>query len=237
MHAVNGAHAPRRIAPSISVGALRRLRRALLAVLAIGLVLAPAAVAQSSFETLFHEYQSTGAISACKHSAAQLQAAENQVPPDITQYAPDFPAALEAALQARAHGVCGGTSGAGAAGSSTGSVGGGGAGGTTGAVTPVASGTAPGPTPAPVASPAVASPIVAAADHPGGGGASSAPAPLIALAVVMILLALAAVWWTATTLRDGEPARLGSAGHALGEVRVRAGGTLREFADWLRLGR
>jgi hypothetical protein len=207
-------------------------------VLALGLVFAPAAAfAGSSFDTLFHEYQSTGAIAACKHSTTQLQAAENQVPPDITQYAPDFPAALEAALQAHAHGVCGGTTGAGAAAGGASSGPGGGVAGPTTGVTPVASGTAPGPTPAPVASPAVASPIVAAADHPGGGGASSAPAPLIALAIVMIALALGAIWWTTTTLRGGEPARMGSAGHALGEVRVRAGGTLREFADWLRLGR
>jgi hypothetical protein len=219
--------------------AAQRLLRALLVAIALGLLLTPAAAfAGSSFDTLFHEYQSTGTISACKHSTAQLQAAENQVPPDIAQYAPDFPAALQAALQARAHGVCGGSGGGGgaAAGASTGSVGGGG--GATPGSTPVASGTAPGPTPAPVASPAVASPIVAAADHPGGGGASSAPAPLIALAIVMLALALGALWWTATTLRGGgDPARMGSAGHALGEVRVRVGGTLREFADWLRLGR
>jgi hypothetical protein len=99
------------------------------------------------------------------------------------------------------------------------------------------SGTAPGATPSPLASPAVASPIVAAASNTGGGGASSAPAPLIALALIMIALALAAIWWTVATLRGNEPVRLNSAGHALGEVRLRAGGALREFADWLRLGR
>ena len=53
----------------------------------------------------------------------------------------------------------------------------------------------------------------------------------------MIVLALAAIWWTVSTLRGDEPTELGAAGHALGEVRLRAGGTLREFADWLRLGR
>ena len=98
------------------------------------------------------------------------------------------------------------------------------------------SGTAPGATPAPVASPASGSAIATAAAHVGGGGASSAPAPLIALAILMGALALGGIWWTLTTLR-GRPVGQGSAGHALGEARLRAGGTLREFADWLRLGR
>jgi hypothetical protein len=207
------------------------------ALVALGLLAAAPALAGSAFDTLFHEYQSTGSIKACQHSTAQLQAAKNEVPPDITQYAPDFPAALQSALQARAHGVCGGAAAAGAAG-------GGGAGtaaatpGTTGATTTgIPSGTAAGPTPYPIGSAAGASPIAQAAVHAGGGGASSAPAPLIALAVLLIALALVAVWWTVTTLRGTDSARMGTAGHALGEMRLRAGGTLREFADWLRLGR
>jgi hypothetical protein len=180
--------------------AVRRLVGLVAALAAVSLAFAGPALAASPFNTLFHEYQSTGGIKACKHSTAELQAAENQVPPDITQYAPDFPAALQAALETRAHGGCGG------AGAAAGSL-------------------------------AVASPIAQAASHAGGGGASSAPAPLIALAVLMIVLALAAVWWTVTTVRGTETARTSAAGHALGEVRLRAGGTLREFADWLRLGR
>ena len=217
--------------------AARRLSGAVATLLALGLLAAAPALAGSAFDTLFHEYQSTGAIKACKHSTAELQAAKNEVPPDITQYAPDFPAALQAALEARAHGVCGGAAAAGGgAGVGSGTASGPAAGGT-GASTGVVSGTAAGPTPYPISSPAAASPIATAALHAGGGGASSAPAPLIALAVLMIALALAAVWWTVTTLRGGEPARLSTAGHALGEARVRAGGTLREFADWLKLGR
>jgi hypothetical protein len=211
-----------------------RLLRFVAALAALGLAFAAPALAASPFNTLFHEYQSTGAIKACKHSTAELQAAENQVPPDITQYAPDFPAALQAALETRAHGGCGAAGAAvGSQTSGTGSA----TPGASGPAAPVVSGTAPGPTPAPIGSPAVASPIAQAASHAGGGGASSAPAPLIALAVLMIVLALAAVWWTVTTVRGTETARMSSAGHALGEVRLRAGGTLREFADWLRLGR
>ena len=50
--------------------AVKGLRRAVVAVLALGLVFAPAAFAGSAFDTLFHEYQSTGAIAACTHSTA-----------------------------------------------------------------------------------------------------------------------------------------------------------------------
>ena len=218
--------------------AARRLSGAVATLLALGLLAAAPALAGSAFDTLFHEYQSTGSIKSCQHSTAELQAAKNEVPPDITQYAPDFPAALQAALEARAHGVCGGAAATGGGGgASGGGAAAGPAGSSTGASTGVVSGTAPGPTPYPIASPAGASPIATAALHAGGGGASSAPAPLIALAVVMIALALAAVWWTVSTLRGTEAAGMGPAGHALGEVRVWAGGTLREFADWLRLGR
>ncbi len=207
------------------------------AALAISLACAAPAFAGSAFNTLFHEYQATGGIKACKHTTAQLQAAENQVPPDITQYAPDFPAALQAALETRAHGGCGGAGGAGAGGAVTSGTGSPTTGGATGASGPATSGIAPGPTPAPIASPAAASPIAQAAAHAGGGGASSVPVPLIALAAVMVLLALAAIWWSVTTLRGTESTRMSTAGHTLGEARLRAGGTLREFADWLRLGR
>src|SRR5947199_3719472 len=132
--------------------AATRLRRAVLALVAIGLLSAPAAQAKSSFETLYHEYQSTGSIKSCKHSSAELQAAQNQVPPDIAQYAPDFPAALQASLQARAHGVCGGAA---AAAPTLGPAGTPAAGAGPGAAAPIpSSGTAPGPTPGPVASPA-----------------------------------------------------------------------------------
>ncbi len=205
--------------------------------LALSLVCAAPVLAASAFDNLFNEYQSTGSIKACKHSTAELQAAKNQVPPDITQYAPDFPAAIQAALEARARGTCGGAAaaatvgGAGVPGSPSSATGG-------VAATAAVSGTAPGATPAPLGSQAQASPIATAALRAGGGGASSAPAPLIALAVLLIGLALAAIWWTVTTVRGGpQPAGMSSTGHAMGEVRLRAGGMLREFADWLRLGR
>ena len=183
--------------------------------------------------TLYKEYQATGSIKACKHSTAQLQAAENAAPPDIVQYSPDFLAALQSALQARAHGDCGGAAAVAAVGpTSSGPPSAGAPGGSA----PAVSGTAPGATPAPLSSPMVASPIAQAATHVDDGGASSAP--LMVLAIVLIVVACAAIWWTLTTLRGGhESPRLSSAGHSLGEMRLRAGETLREFADWLRLGR
>ena len=98
--------------PSSSIcrqmGTIRRLAKCWVGIVLCGLVLAAPASAGSAFNTLFGAYRQTGTVAPCKYSAAELQSAQSQVPPDITQYAPDFPAALQAALQARARGVCGG---------------------------------------------------------------------------------------------------------------------------------
>src|SRR5258708_31667952 len=82
---------------------------------AISLLTASGALA-SAFSNTFADYKSHGAINACSHSLADLKAAKGQVPPDISQYAPDFVAALNAALEQRARGACGtGAAGTGAA--------------------------------------------------------------------------------------------------------------------------
>jgi hypothetical protein len=208
------------------MGTVRGLLKWWVALLLGGLVIAAPASAASSFETLFHTYQQTGTIASCKYTVGELQSAYNQVPPDIEQYAPDFPAALQAALQARARGVCGGK----------GSVG------TVPAKTtkpaPPAKPSPAGVTPAPTPSASVPSPIAAAAAAaPSASGSDSGKVALTIVAALMAALALAAVCWTVAVLRGREPAWMGSAGHALGEVRLRAGGALREFADWIRLGR
>jgi hypothetical protein len=213
------------------MGTIRGLLKCWVALLLGGLVIAGPASAASAFETLFTTYRNTGTIPSCKYSVAELQSAASGVPPDINQYAPDFPAALQAALQARARGVCGGKgNGATAAPRKS-----------SGSSKPKAPArpSPAGVTPSPVRSaPAGASPIAAAAaaaPSPGGGGAGKVA--LIVLAAVMAVLAGAAVWWTVVVLRGREPAWMGPAGHALGELRLRAGGALREFGDWIRLGR
>jgi hypothetical protein len=213
------------------MGTIRGLLKVWVALLVGGLVTAAPASAASAFDTLYHAYQNTGTIASCKYSVAELQSAENGVPPDLQQYAPDFAAALQAALQARARGVCGGAGNkATVAPPSSGAA-------TTpkGPAPPSAAGVTPSPPPSTAAGP---SPIVtAAADAPSGGGSGTGRVALIVVAALMAALAAAAVWWTVAVLRGREPAWAGSAGHALGEVRLRAGGALREFADWIRLGR
>ena len=211
--------------------AIRGLLKCWVLVVLSGLVMASPAVAASAFKTLFDVYKQSGTIPSCKYSTAELQSAASQVPPDIQQYAPDFPAALQAALQARARGVCGGK-GNGATVLSP----------TPGGIAATPQGPAPpspaGVTPSPTRSADAGSSVIAAAaaTAPTGSGTTGRVA-LIVMAVVLGCLALVAVWWTVGVLRGREPAWAGPATHALGEVRLRAGGVLREFADWIRLGR
>ena len=87
---------------------MARTRTGLLAALAalcLPLALAPAAHADA-FDKIFKEYQSTGKITACKYTEAELKEAKGEVPNDIEAYAPDFPNALEGALEQRAGGAC-----------------------------------------------------------------------------------------------------------------------------------
>jgi hypothetical protein len=196
-----------------------------------GLVLAGPAYGESAVNTLFHVYQDTGTIAACKYSAAELQSASGEVPPDLQQYAPDFGAALQAALQARARGVCGGKGNGATAPSARAQ----GPSKPTGPVKPSAAGVTPSPTPS---ASVTASPIAAAAaTAPSASGSGTGKVALIIIAALMAALAAAAIFWTVAVLRGREPAWMGSAGHALGEVRLRAGGAVREFFDWIHLGR
>lgn len=194
------------------------------------LLLAAAPAAADDFTTLYNAYRQTGTINPCKFSTGQLQGALNEVPPDISQYAPDFPDALQSALAARARGACAGKGAAAPAAAPT--------------PAPPAGGGRPGPpkptgsaaTPAPTQSQPTGS-IATTVQTTRGSGASSAPAPVIALAIVMAAFALAALWWTLFSLRGRDPRWLGSARHAFAEAGYRAGVTLEEFGDWLRLGR
>src|SRR4051794_28424282 len=80
--------------------------RALILIVAALAVAAPSAHADA-FDTIFKDFKSDGQVDPCKYTAAQLQKARKDVPPDIEQYAPDFPDALQAAIEARAKDQCG----------------------------------------------------------------------------------------------------------------------------------
>src|SRR5881296_1136008 len=82
------------------------MRRAVYLAAALLVFGAPAAWAGGGFDSVFADYTKDGHIDPCKHSAAELRRARAGIPPDIEQYAPDFPEALDAALEARAGGRC-----------------------------------------------------------------------------------------------------------------------------------
>ena len=204
---------------------------ALLGALVLGLVLAAAASA-NAFSQVYDSYRNSGRIDPCKFSEGVLNQAKSQVPPDIEQYAPDFPAALDAALQARARGACA------PRGSSTAA-----------AVVPAAppaapsggspaSGPAGPPAHAPVATAATVSPTayLAVSGHLHGGG-GGAPAPIIALAVLGGLLAIAAGIYGVARWRGWDPPWVQYLSHAFSEAGFHAEATWAEFADWVRLGR
>ena len=226
-----------------------RLAAALLLALLACLALAAGAQA-SAFSSTFADYKAHGKVNPCQHSAADLKQAKSQVPPDIQQYAPDFPASLDAALEARARGQCGpgGTAagggsataaGAGAAGSGTPGSPGSGAGGAPGArgangAAVNAAGTPGAPTTvAPAGSGPGATNAQRAAQE---GGASQAPAPLIAIALLLLLLIVAALLWALARLTGWEPGWMAPARHSLAEAGHRSGATWSEFTDWVRLG-
>lgn len=209
---------------------------ALLGVLAISVVLCAVALA-NAFSNVYDAYRNSGRIDPCRFSEQVLRQARDQVPPDIMQYAPDFPAALDAALQARARGACGpkGTAApapAPAAAPPSAPSG-------PSAAVPVAhtapAATAPTATPAP---PAVAQSLapalpVASRTRTGGG----APAAVIALALVAAILALASGIYGLARWRGWNPPWLQYLSHAFAEAGFHAEATWAEFTDWVRLGR
>jgi hypothetical protein len=212
-----------------------RLIPAFLAAVLLLLVLAASASA-NAFTKIFADYRADGVVTPCRFSDGDLKDAQGQIPNDIEQYAPDFPAALDEALQARARGDC--------AKKSKG----------TAAPAPVAPGTTPpsggagapagkagtSAAPGPPGLPAAASNSTdAQVDRAAARRASDAgaPAPLIVLAVLGGLLLIAALVAAVARWRGWELARLAPARHALAEAGYRTGGLWSEFTDWVRLGR
>src|SRR5947209_13974870 len=83
---------------------MRPIRAIALAVAALALVASSAQA--STFDNIFKDFKADGKIDPCRYSASDLAKAKKAVPPDIEQYAPDFPDALQAAIEARAKGAC-----------------------------------------------------------------------------------------------------------------------------------
>jgi hypothetical protein len=218
-------------------GVVMKRTGTLIVVLLAVLAVAPAAHA-NAFKDIFGAYRKTGKVNPCTYSAKQLTDAKRQVPNDIEQYAPDFPAALDDAIQRRAGGACDkaaatpatATTPAGTASGPTATTG------TPPATTPAPSGQAPQPTPTPNPAPAVADNAVLAASRRHNSDAG-VPAPLVALAVIGALMALAALLYGLARWWAWEPRWLVRARHAGAEAGWRASGSWAEFMDWVRLGR
>jgi hypothetical protein len=221
----------------------RTHRLAVLAALVAALA-APATARADAFGDVFADFQTDGKIDPCKHSQGKLRDARGDIPNDIEQYAPDFPAALDAALEDRAKGRC--ERGGGGGGGNTGGGGAPGAPGGSGAPPPGAPAPAPGApgaapgggTPAPPASfepapPAADGAVARAAAAPADDG-SDAPAPVLLLAILAGLLALALLLWGAFRFFAWEPRWLLAARHATAEAGWRAGGAWADFTDWVR---
>jgi hypothetical protein len=210
------------------------MRPRLLALCACALLL-PATALAAPFDDVFADYQKDGKIDACEHSPEELQKAKADIPNDIEQYAPDFPAALDAAMEERARGCDGETpadTGAAAPGTTTPS--GGTAAPTPGATTPNPAGQAPAP-------PGTAQPSGAASDGAIANAAgrdddsgSDFPPALLALAILGGLLALAALLWGLFRFFAWEPRWLLGARHSVAEAGWRTSGAWADFTDWLR---
>lgn len=207
-------------------------------------IAAPVAHAQSTADqraaiNVFQDYAPDGAIDPCKHSSAELKLARDNIPPDIEQYAADYPAAISAAIDARARGDCDGKKAAAAP--------------VPPAATPAPAATAvptsvptkrvvPDP-PAPdeiAAGTAAATPAAAEAAIERvatASAANDAPAPVLALGLLGALLALTGLLLVAIKRFGIGEERLAGAGHAVREARWRAAGTWQDFLDWVRLGR
>jgi hypothetical protein len=223
-----------RCAPLASVPVLGR--RGAIALTCAAALVAPAAAHANAFDDLLKEYQKTGAVDGCKHTAAELSQAKDQTPKDIAQTAPGFPAQLAAAAAQRAKGcdkeaekaTSTATAGTPAATTTTGPDATSQAPATTtapAATAPPATTAAPAPAPAPTPT------TTPAAQSSSDKGARLALVVAGALVLMLLLLLAAARWWA------WEPHWLVRWRHATAEAGWRASAAWAEFTDWLRLGR
>lgn len=204
---------------------------------------APAAAQQSVALKVFQDFAADGRIDPCKHTSAELRAVDQNIPPDIDQYAPDYRAAVKGALEARARGDCAGAKPQAAP--------------VVAPQGPAAS--APKPAPAAVAVPMKTvvpeppAPVVApaSADAPAPAAkadvalervatlrpANEAPAPLVMLAILGLLLVCSVLFLTTMHRFGWEQGRLAPVAHAWREAGWRTEGLWQDFRDWLKLGR
>ena len=229
----------------------RRLRIALAGVFGM-LVLASPAPAQKlppAVQEVFRDFARDGVISPCKHSIDDLRDTRANIPPDIDQYAPDFPDAVRGALEAHARGDCTGD-GAAAPGDDAAAGGGVTPGGATPApATPPAAGepskTVASEPPTPVAraasgattdtgSPAAA-PEIARVAAASATGAAPAPVWIVGGGAALLALALLGTLIAGRTQRGGEA--LERFRHAWGEWSWRASAHWTDFSEWVRTGR
>jgi hypothetical protein len=217
-----------RRAPLASVPVLGR-RGAIALTCAAALVM-PAAAHANAFDEVFREYQNTGKVDGCRHTATELEQAKAQMPKGTAQSAPAFPQLLAAAAAQRAKGC------AKEAAQSTS---------TATAATPPASATTEPPATSQPAAPAASQPAPAATTPPAAPAAGAAPAAPaaaddsvpVALIVAGALVALILVLWGMARWWAWEPSWLVRWRHATAEAGWRASAAWAEFTDWLRLGR
>jgi outer membrane murein-binding lipoprotein Lpp len=215
---------------------------------------AASAATQKASHEVFQDYSADGRIDACEHSSKTLALALENIPPDVEQYASDYPSAIEDAIEARARGDC--SDKPASAGGTASQDGGTTATGTPGtAATPAPSAGAPGAAAGdPAATQAVVSeppgPDAAAAavaatagrdaalDRVAGAGASSeAPLPVLLLGLLAAGAALTALLLPVLRRLGLADDRVAPVGHAFAEARWHARGTWDDFRDWLRAGR
>ncbi|HVL95200.1 MAG TPA: hypothetical protein VM266_05015 [Solirubrobacteraceae bacterium] len=216
----------------------------LLAALAPAAAQAQSGAVQKAALKVFQDYVTDGRIDPCRHTSQELKLALDNVPPDIEQYAADYPAAIKAALQARARGDCEGKKPA------------------TGLIQPPAATPTPAPTPRPTPVPTAVPTKTVVPDPPEpetatvaatstpvptrpdaalervatARPASTAPAPVLLLGLLVLLLAMSALLALGAR-RFGLADRFPGAAHAWSDLRWRSQGTWEDFRDWLRLGR
>jgi cobalamin biosynthesis Mg chelatase CobN len=222
-------------------------RRGAIALTCAAALAMPAAALANAYDDTLRDYRTTGAVNGCKYTAAQLAQAKTQMPKNIKDVAPGYPAQLAVAAAKRAKGCTKAEEKAAntttsAAGATTGTTG-------TGTTAPSTTGTATATQPpatttiAPNATTTAATPAPApapattAAPAPATQSTASHRGARLALIVVGALLAMLLALWAFARWWAWEPHWLARWRHATAEAGWRASAAWAEFTDWLRLGR